>query len=270
MRRSFLGLLFLISATILPAEDLRIVSLAPALTETICFLGGEKYLVGRCSACDYPASVKNLPAAGRFGIVELERVIALKPNWVISNDLMNVQAAEKMRELGIKVDLAQIDSMDDYVFWLKLIGEKLNKLPQVRQILKEQEEKKLRIEASPPLPVKVLWVVNSKPLIVAGPGSLPDSTLKIMRLENAAAAAPVTYFKPSVEWVLSNRIDLIIWGVPGKVVDSGRFWNHLPAVKKQRIVYHDIYDPVTRPGPRYLDAVEKLRRKVELIQEKRL
>ena len=46
----------------LAAENLRIVSLAPALTEIVCKLGGEKYLVGRCGACDYPESVKKLPA----------------------------------------------------------------------------------------------------------------------------------------------------------------------------------------------------------------
>ena len=39
----------------------RIVSLLPAATEIVCFLGLENNLVGRSHECDYPESVKHLP-----------------------------------------------------------------------------------------------------------------------------------------------------------------------------------------------------------------
>ena len=76
-------------ATLLPGNSLKVVSLSPALTETVCYLGGGNQLVGRCAACDYPASVKALPAAGKFGMPEIEKIVALKPDWVIGNSFAN-------------------------------------------------------------------------------------------------------------------------------------------------------------------------------------
>ncbi|MFN8453026.1 MAG: cobalamin-binding protein, partial [Anaerolineae bacterium] len=41
---------------------MRIVSLIPSATEIVCALGFEADLVGRSHECDYPPSVRDLPA----------------------------------------------------------------------------------------------------------------------------------------------------------------------------------------------------------------
>ena len=79
--------------------DPRIVSLTPAITETICFLGGDSMLAGRSSACDYPASIKRLPAAGDYTGFYLEKLLKLKPDYVISNDF-TVKANRQKRFLS--------------------------------------------------------------------------------------------------------------------------------------------------------------------------
>ena len=247
------------------SEKCRIVSLAPALTEIVCYLGGGKSLVGRCSACDYPPEVRALPAVGRFGMVKLEKIIALKPDWVIANDLMNPYIAEKLQRSRIETVLAQINTIEDYRFWLRRIGSKLDKTREAELALQRLEDEKAALMALNALPLKVLWVVNAKPLIVAGSGSLPDAALKLMKMENAAGNVKNQYFKCSAEWVLSSHIDLIIWGVPGLPQNSGAFWSKVAAVKNNMVVCHDIYDPVTRPGPRFMKAVQKLRWKVEQL-----
>ena len=243
------------------AEKMRIVSLAPALTEIVCYLGGEDQLVGRSSACDYPASVKKIPAVGRFGIPDIERILSCKPDWVIGNDMMNPNVAAKLRELGIKVDIAQINSLDDYLVWLKLIGGKLNKPDRAQAAAAEVEKYQVILKKSTPLKWRTVWVVNEKPLILAGGGTLPDKNLALMQLENAAAEHK-GYFKCSAEWLLTQKIDLVIWGVPGQPRRNS-LWRKIKAVQLNQVVYHDIYDPVTRPGPRYLPAVIELLRKIE-------
>lgn len=245
------------------AENLRIVSLAPALTEIVSYLGGESLLVGRSSACDYPASVKKIPAVGRFGIPDIERILNCKPDWVIGNDMMNPNVAAKLRELGIKVDIAQINSLEEYLVWLKLIGGKLNKTERAQTAAAEIEKYQAILKKSAPLNRRTLWVVNEKPLIVAGAGTLPDKNISLMQLTNAAAEHK-GYFKCSAEWLLSQKIDLIIWNIPG---DPRRnpLWRKVRAVRENQVILLDIYNPSTRPGPRYLPAVMELRRNIEKV-----
>src|SRR5436853_564369 len=40
---------------------LRIISLLPSATESLCAIGGEQLLVGRSHECDFPVAVTNLP-----------------------------------------------------------------------------------------------------------------------------------------------------------------------------------------------------------------
>ncbi len=58
-------------------ENIRIVSLIASATEIVCVLGMEKYLVGVSHECDYPPSVKNLPACSSSKIEMDERSYAI-------------------------------------------------------------------------------------------------------------------------------------------------------------------------------------------------
>lgn len=264
-------IILLLSGLFLPfelaAENLRIVSLAPALTEIICKLGGEKSLVGRCGACDYPESVKKLPVAGSFGIPELEKILFLKPDWVIGNDLMNPNTARKLSRLGIATEFRQINDLNDYIYWLKIIGSKLNKQDSVNNELAKINTIINQLKQCKPLPIKVLWVVNAKPLIVAGKGSLPEYALNLMQTENAAKETPAAYYKCSVEWLLTADIDAVIWNVPNAPAKNDRIWGKVKAVRENRIIELAITDPATRPGPRFLDAVQRVRKMLENISE---
>ena len=89
-----------------------VVSLSPALTELICQLGREDRLVARSTACDWLESVKALPTAGDFAEPELERILAMKPALVVSNEFVNPKDADALRQAGIAVELHPCDGFD--------------------------------------------------------------------------------------------------------------------------------------------------------------
>lgn len=85
------------------AKAHRIVSLSPAMTELICVLGAEKELVGRSSVCDYPATIRTVPVAGDFANPNLEKILALMPDIVVTNDLINPSVEKVLRARKIQV-----------------------------------------------------------------------------------------------------------------------------------------------------------------------
>lgn len=268
MEKIFLLILFAVIPAAMWAENIKVVSLSPALTEIICHLGGEKYLIGRCSACDYPASIKALPVAGKFGFPEIERIAALKPDWVIGNTFANASAKKKLQQLGIETTLAQISNAGDYIYWLKIIGSKLQLELPARAAEQSFRNDEKFLQTLEPLKLKVLWVVNAKPLIAAGKGSLPDSVLQMVKAENAAGSVNKEYFRCSAEWLATAKVDVIIWSVPGTPAKTGGFLQKIPAVKNNRIVYLAMDDPICRPCPRFMPSVKLLRKNLEVFKVK--
>ena len=63
--RFLAALLFLFHITVF-SDEIRVVSLAPSLTELVFHLGCGRMLVGRSTVCDYPAEAVKLPVAGGF------------------------------------------------------------------------------------------------------------------------------------------------------------------------------------------------------------
>lgn len=254
----FIGLIVLAG---LPAaaDELRIVSLSPALTEIVCHLGGEELLVGRTAACDYPKSVRQLPSVGRFGTPEIERIVSLRPTLVIGNDLMNHNVARKLQELGIEVRIRQINSMDDYRYWVDFIGQKTGRRKEAQAELARMDRQLAELAALPDSRISALWVVNAKPLMVAGPGSLPDMVMKLMKIKNVAGNANNEYFKCSNEWLLRSDPDWVIWAVPGSPNARRGIWSKVAAVRQDQVIKNISRSPVMRPGPRFLENVLKLR-----------
>lgn len=250
-------------------KKLRIVSLSPAITEIICHLGGEEFLVGRSSSCNYPEKIKKLPVAGNFAQPDLERCLRLRPRYILSNDLINPSSAKRLRSYGIQCVTKQSASKEEYFFWVRFIGGILNK--------KQEAEKEItRVEtllsglAKGKKHEKILWVIWDAPIMLAGKNSLPDYAIKYAGGKNAAGHIRKDYFKASGEWILKTDPDWIIFAglSPRKQKELGKRypWNSLRAWKKGRIITELQEDLILRPGPRFFQETALLNRKLQ--QEK--
>ena len=60
-------------------------------------------------------------------------------------------------------------------------------------------------------PRDILYVVWDAPLMVAGPGSWPDELIRLAGGRNVASGAGAAYFKCSLEWLLAQRPEVIVW-----------------------------------------------------------
>ncbi|HHJ18699.1 MAG TPA: cobalamin-binding protein, partial [Gammaproteobacteria bacterium] len=82
----------------------RIVSLAPHATEVLFAIGAGEKIVGAVNYSDYPPAAKAIPRVGGYNNIDVERIVALRPDlvvaWSSGNNPAQVEALER---LGIPV-----------------------------------------------------------------------------------------------------------------------------------------------------------------------
>ena len=80
----------------------RIVSLAPHVTELLYAAGAGDKVVGVVQYSDYPEAAKKVARVGGYTSVDMEKVVALKPDLVLAWKSGNRDAhLDKLRGLGI-------------------------------------------------------------------------------------------------------------------------------------------------------------------------
>ena len=245
-----------------------VVSLSPALTELICHLGQEDRLVARSTACDWPESVKKLPTAGDFAEPELERILAMKPALVVSNEFVNPKDADALRQAGIAVELHPCDGFDDYREWVALMGKLLDCPREAESELARTDARNAGFEAelktAEKKPLRALYVIWDSPLLTAGADSLPDAVGRLAGLENIVKSEK-GYPSISLEFVLKEDPDVIVWFAHGKDWKSNPSWSGIRAIREGRVLIPRDDSALLRAGPRIFDGIADLKSDLETM-----
>lgn len=243
-----------------------VVSLSPALTELICHLGCEDRLAARSTACDWPESVKSLPTAGDFAEPELEKILAMKPALVVSNEFVNPKDADALRQAGIAVELHPCDGFADYREWVARMGRLLNCPDEAENELKRADARIAEFEAAlqraDRKPIRALYVIWDSPLLTAGADSLPDAVGRFAGLDNIVKTEK-GYPSISLEFVLKEDPDVVIWFAHGKDWKSNPSWRGIRAVQTNRVLIPRDDSSLLRPGPRMFDGIADLKSDLE-------
>ena len=239
-----------------------VVSLSPALTELVCHLGRGDRLVARSTACDWPESVKSLPTAGDFAEPELERILAMKPALVVSNEFVNPKDADALRQAGIEVELRSCDGFADYRAWVARMGELLD-CPEAAQAELERTDRRIaefesELEEAGRKPLRALYVIWDSPLIAAGADSLPDAVGRLAGLENIISEQK-GYPSISLEFVLHEQPDVVVWFAHGKDWKSNPSWHGIRAVSTDHVLVPRDDSALLRAGPRIFDGIADLK-----------
>ena len=101
----------------------RIVSLAPHLTEILYAAGAGERLVGAVDFSDYPAAARALPRVGSDARIDLEAVLALRPDLVVAwPNAGSLRAVDRLAELGVPVFRSEPRELDDIASTLQRLG----------------------------------------------------------------------------------------------------------------------------------------------------
>jgi iron complex transport system substrate-binding protein len=245
---------------------MRIVSLAPSVTETLFALGAGPEVVGVSQYCDYPPQVRRLPKIGSFLTPNIEEIAALRPTLVVglpnSSDLREIRALQEMDIATLMVEENSVAAIENSI---AEIGDRIGRmhaardlLAQIRARIKETEERL----AGAPRPL-VLMVVGHQPMVAVGRGTYLDELLALAHAHNIADKSSQAWPRLSLEYVIASRPEIILDGQMGTDPHAPAiFWANypsIPAVRDRRVFgYPD--DPTLHPGPRVPQTLELLAR----------
>jgi len=240
-----------------PALVRRVVTLAPALTETVVALGAADRLVG-VSRFDELPEVAQLPRVGGFIDPSVESVLALKPDLVLVQPSPgNRQPVEKMAELGAPVLVVTMQSVADILSGIAAIGSALDLPDRARSITTsiERTRASIRAKASQQTPVRTLFIYGFDPLVVAGPGSFTVELLRDAGAVNAAENASSPYQTYSVESAIRSRAEVVIFAADDAT--GAERLSQLPGLKQARWVRLESKN-LLHPGPGLAHGLEEL------------
>ena len=243
----------------------RIVSLAPSITEILFALGLNAQIVGVTDFCDYPPEANQKPKVG-YSNPNLESLLGLHPDLVLApKTFLRAELLVKLEQLKIPSYILEAKSVEDIFSQIQTIGRMVNRSPIADSLATTLRQRIAAIKtrtADLPRP-RVLYVINSNPLISVGPGSFIHQIFELAGAINIAAEAPTPYPRLSMEVVIGQDPEIIIFpvgqaeGIPESEQQSWHRWDSLSAVKHGRL-YQISADLMNRPGPRIVDALEAL------------
>lgn len=243
------------------------VSLTPAITETLFALGLGARVVGVSAYCDFPPAAASLPKVGSFSEPVAEAIVALQPDLVLTSPSPgNESAVRAIERTGVKVALVQGDGGIAEVRQSLLdiglaAGEPAAAAHLVAGIDARLEAVRRRVAGLSRPPVAV--VVGREPLVLAGPASYLGELLTLAGGENVADRVGGRWPRVGIEFLVTSAPQVLVdlslsMGESSK--GPGALWAEaaaVPAVAEGRVVRDDA-SLMLRPGPRLADAAEAL------------
>lgn len=236
---------------------LRVVSLAPSLTETVRHLGAGDRLVAVTAFCDAPENIARVPG----GILaDPEAVLGFAPDLVLCTTMTPADTRRQLADLGLRVEAIDAPSLPAIRAATARVAALLG-LP--------APEDKIAIRRSKGASVALLFGADTG--YSAGCGSHAHEILEAAGLRNIAAEAAGPWPQLGEEFLLDKDPDILVIadydGVKrGEVLATLRAHpvrKHLRAVQSGNVIVFPAA-AFTVPGPGALAAAAKLREEAGL------
>lgn len=249
-----------------PDHPQRVVALAPSLVEIVYSLGQEARLQGATQYSDYPAAAKKLPRVGSYVRLDIERIVALKPDLCLAVREGNPKhQVEKLVGLGIPVYVVDPHDLKGVMTAIQGIGAALGAEPQAAKVVAAMQQRiagvaaKIAKARSTP---RVFFQVDAGRIVTTGTDTFIHELIHLAGGVNLGAG-PVAYPRMSWEQVLALNPEIVVitsmagGQSPQELTAGWRRWPDIPAVRLNRlhVVEADLFD---RPTARLVDGLELL------------
>jgi iron complex transport system substrate-binding protein len=242
----------------------RIVSLAPHATELAFAAGAGSYVVGVTAFSDYPPAAKRIPSLGDAGKVDIERILALRPDLVIAWQSGNHSGdLAQLERLGVKLFVTEPRHLQDIPRLLRAIGLLSGTDSEAARAADELEQRMadLRKKYAARKPVSVFYQIWDAPLMTVNGEHLINDVIELCGGQNIFASQSGLTPAVSMESVVALNPEVIIDS--GSLYQNEQVWkswrkfSSVRAVRKGRL-YFIHPDLIQRQTPRILNGAMHL------------
>jgi iron complex transport system substrate-binding protein len=251
----------------------RIVSLAPHITELLFAVGAGDAVVGASEYSDYPAAARAIPQVGGGSGLDLEAILALRPELVVAWGSGSPPGQlQRLRRLGIPVFVSEPQVMTDIASSLERLGRLAGHETGAAQAIRQFNQRfgKLRDRYAARAPVRVFYQVWQQPLMTISGDHLVSDVIRLCGGSNIFADLAELAPPVSVESVLARNPEVIIAGSDAaenpELAAYWQRWTGMSAVQKGH-VYTVQRELLVRHTPRILDGAEQVCRILEAVRD---
>ncbi|MBD2823926.1 vitamin B12 ABC transporter substrate-binding protein BtuF [Xenorhabdus szentirmaii] len=254
---TFLFLLYSFSAPLHAAAS-RVISLAPSTTELAYASGLGDQLIAVSAYSDYPEAAKKLEQVADWQGINVERIIALKPDLILAWRGGNPQRPlDQLASLGIPIFYSDVKQVEDVAAELDRLAE-YSPHPDVAKKAAADIRNKfdtLKKNNANRTPKQIFLQFGTNPIFTSSKHSIQSEIVSVCGGKNIFSDSPVPWPQVNREQVLTRKPELIVIGgteeQKQQIID---FWR--PQMNINVIALND--DWFSRAGPRIILAAEEL------------
>ncbi|PJG59351.1 cobalamin-binding protein [Aeromonas cavernicola] len=253
-------LLVWLPSALLAATPSRVVSVVPHLTELLYEIGAGDKLVAIDEASDYPPEVKTKPKVANYRSINLEAVLAQKPDLILGWRSAQSRMLAPLERLGIPVFYSEPSDFASLATEMRALGSLLG----VEKSANAAADRYLaRLHAlqqryGQPTGVKVFYQLWYPPLTSVSGHAWPAQAITLCGGINVMANAQLPYPQVDIEQVIRTNPGLILAGSQDPdALSHWQQWQGLDAIKRQQLRLINA-DELHRFTPRALNAVAQL------------
>lgn len=240
----------------------RVISLAPHATELAFAAGMGDQVIAVSDWSDYPPEAKSREHVASWQGINLERILALKPDLILAWREGNPQRPlEQLSEFGIPViylDFASLEMIPKALDQLAQYSEHPEVAHQNAQVLRQQLADLTTRYAHNPVHT-VFLQVGSQPLFTSGKDSLQNQIVTLCGGKNIFNDSIVPWPQVSREQVMRRKPQaIIVTGTEEAIPAARAYWSPQMSVPIIRVEE----DWFNRSGPRLFMAAEQICRQL--------
>ncbi|MCP4142892.1 MAG: cobalamin-binding protein [Chloroflexi bacterium] len=256
------------NTVLVETQPIRIVSLAPSITETLYIIGAGDLVVGRTDYDTYPEAVLEVESVGGFSAdsISIETIISLEPDLVIGGSARQGEVTDALNESGIPSVIFEQKSVQEIMGLMLLLGDATGTQESAAAAVEDMETRLSEVasvvETIPEEErVTVFYEVWHEPLMTTTNQTFIGELINLAGGQNIFADLEENYPAVSAETIIEADPDVILGPsshgdqLSAEMIAAREGWSEATAVTNESI-YIIEGDIISRAGPRVIDALE--------------